>query len=45
VERIPLIEYGLFGDRSSKDLAKLAYEAPDILAKHYESKIQTVYAQ
>jgi hypothetical protein len=44
-QKIPLIEYGLFGDRSSKDFAKLAYEAPDILAKHYESKITSVYGQ
>jgi len=43
--KLPLIEYGLFGDRSSKDFSKLAFEAPDILAKHLKSKVVNVYNQ
>jgi hypothetical protein len=43
--KIPLIIYGLFGDRSSYDLAKMAFEAPELLKKHLDSKVNNVYTQ
>lgn len=44
-QKLPLIEYGLFGDKSSVDFAKLAFDAPDILTKHYEAKVENIYGK
>jgi len=42
-KKLPLVEYGLFGDRSSKDFGRMAFDEPDILKKHLDSKINIVY--
>ena len=44
-QKLPLVQYGLFGDRVSHDFYRLAFEDPGMLKQVYQAKIETLTEQ
>jgi hypothetical protein len=44
-QRLYLVEYGLFGDMTSHDFGRLAFQNPGMLAQVFDSKIEVVIQQ
>lgn len=44
-QKLELVEYGLFGDMTSVDFGKLAFEDPSVLGQVFDAKIEGVLQQ